>query len=77
MVGASAYLTEQHAPPESLNTTTMTAITSQDMNNTNSTDEESGGGGVSVQDYLPLIGVNLAAVGYHIGLSPIPWSYCG
>ena len=28
-------------------------------------------------NYLPLCAIVLAAIGYHIGLSPITWSYMG
>ena len=45
---------------------------------------ESGQPSVSVDDkstnfftYLPLCAIILAAIGYHIGLSPITWSYMG
>ena len=30
-----------------------------------------------VVGFLPVFGVSLIAVTYHIGLGPIPWSYTG
>jgi len=67
LLGASAYLNETKPTAAYFNQTTSTNSTSMTTPEDNVQSDLLG--------YLPLIGVITAAVAYHIGLSPVPWSY--